>query len=166
MPRWSPPESKTILQAIADDVRRAPHEREAARRELAGPVAQSPPSSPRRRGRNANTPQSQEDIDSDVQNWYQRDLRDKSLTSSDRRDIFQGFDPWTRGLLDAFSNRLLGLFNATDPQVLIEAYRKTKSAFVKAKVIETIHHIATYSPIDKTQAQQFIHQLDNPGESN
>lgn len=158
MPRWTPPESKTILQAIADDVRRAPHEREAARRELAGPVAQSTALSPRRRSRN-DTPMTQEDKDCDVQNCFQRDLRDSSLTSSDRRDIFLGFDLSTRGLLDAFSNRLLGLFNATDPQVLIDAYRKTRSAFVKAKVIETIHHIATYSPIDKTQAQQFLGQI-------
>jgi hypothetical protein len=164
MPRWSPPESRTILQAIADDVRRAPHERDAARRELAGPVAQSPPSSPRRRGRNANTPQSQEDFDSDVENWYRRDLLDSSLTGSDRREIFQGFDPSTQALLDALSYRLLGLFNAADPQVLIDAYSKTKSEFVKAKVIETIRHIATYSPIDKTQAQQFLD--NNQGESN
>jgi hypothetical protein len=160
MPRWSPPESRTILQAIADDVRRAPHERAAARRELAGHIAQSTQPSLRRRGRNSGMPQSQEDLDSDVENWFQRDLRDSSLTSSDRRDIFLGFDLSTRGLLDAFSNRLLGLFSATDPQVLIDAYSKTKSAFVKAKVIETVRHIATYSPLDKTQAQQFIHQLD------
>jgi hypothetical protein len=82
------------------------------------------------------------------------------LTSSDRRDIFLGFDPSTRGLLDVLSNRLLGLFSADDSQVLIDAYRKTRSDFVKTKVIETVRHIATYSPIDKTQAQQFIHQLN------
>jgi hypothetical protein len=60
---------------------------------------------------------------------------------------------------DVFSNRLLGLFNATDSQVLIDAYSTTKSEFVKAKVIETVRHIATYSPIDKTQAQQFLDQI-------
>jgi hypothetical protein len=159
MPRWTPPESKTILQAIADDVRRAPHEREAARRELAAPVAQSAPPSPRRRSRNSNVPQTQEDQDSDVENWYRRDLRDGSLTSSDRHEIFQAFDPSIQKLLDVFSNRLLGLFSAADPQVLIDAYGKTKSEFVKTKVIETIRHIATYSPIDKTQAQQFLDQI-------
>jgi hypothetical protein len=164
MPRWTPPESKTILQAIADDVRRTPHERAAVRRELAGPIAQSTPSP--RRGRNANTPQSQEDLDSHVENWFQCDLRDSILTSPDRHEIFLGFDLSTQKLLDAFSNRLLGLFSAADPQVLIDAYSKTKSEFVKAKVIETIRHIATYSPIDKTQAQQFIDQLDNSGELN
>jgi hypothetical protein len=62
-------------------------------------------------------------------------------------------------LLDAFSNRLLGLFNATDAEVLIDAYRTTKSEFVKAKVIETIRHVATYSPIDNTQTQQFLDQI-------
>jgi hypothetical protein len=100
----------------------------------------------------------QEDLDSDVQNWY-RDLLDSSLTCSDRHGIFQGFDESTQRLLDVFSYRLLGLFNAADPQVLIDAYSKTKSEFVKAKVIETIRHIATYSPIDKTQPQQFLDQL-------
>jgi hypothetical protein len=58
-----------------------------------------------------------------VENWFQRDLHDGSLTCSDRRDIFLGLDPSTQHLLDAFSNRLLGLFNAADPQVLIDAYR-------------------------------------------
>jgi hypothetical protein len=167
MPRWSPPNQKMILQSIADDERRPVNEREAARRELAGPAAQSPPSSSRRRGRNANAPQNQEDLDSDVENWHLRDLRDSGLTCSDRHAIFQGFDPSTQRLLDAFSNRLLGLFSASDTEVLIDAYGKTKSEFVKAKVIETVHHIATFSPIDKTKAQQFLDQLDNnQGESN
>jgi hypothetical protein len=90
------------------------------------------------------------------------------LTSSDRREIFLGFDLSTQKLLDVFSNRLLGLFSVTDPHVLINAYGKTKSAFVKAKVIETVRHIATYSPLEaaKAQAQEFLNQLDNPGESN
>jgi hypothetical protein len=165
MPRWIPQSQKMILQQIADDERRPVNERQAARRELAAPVAQSTPLSPRCRGRNSGVPQTQEDKDSDVENWYQRDLRDGSLTSSDRREIFLGFDPSTQRLLDAFSNRLLGLFSASDTEVLIGAYGKTMSEFVKAKVIETVRHIATYSP-NKTQAQQFIDQLDNPGELN
>jgi hypothetical protein len=86
-------------------------------------------------------------IKPDVETWY-RDLRDSSLTSSDRSDIFLGFDLSTQKLLDVFRYRLLGLFNAADPQVLIDAYRTTKSEFVKAKVIGTIRHIATYSPIE------------------
>jgi hypothetical protein len=152
--------NRKILQLIINDDASTEVERAEAKRALAEmTVAQSPPS-PRRRGRNSNTPQSQEDIDSDVENWYRRDLRDSSLTSSDRRDIFLGFDLSTQKLLDVFSNRLLGRFNAADSQVLIDAYGKTKSEFVKAKVIETIRHIAAYSPIAKTQAQQFIHQLD------
>jgi hypothetical protein len=154
MPRWSPPESKTILQAIADDVRRAPHEREAARRELAATDQPKPHLSLRHR-----VPQTQDDLDSDIENWFRRDLQDSSLSSSDRREIFQGFDSATQRLLDVFSNRLLGLFNAADPHVLIDAYRTTKSEFVKAKVIETIRHIATYSPLDKTRAQQFLGQI-------
>jgi hypothetical protein len=70
MSRWIPEDHKTILQLIADDERRPAHEREAARRELAAPVAQSAPSAPRRRGRNSNAPQTQQDIDSGVENWY------------------------------------------------------------------------------------------------
>jgi hypothetical protein len=76
MSRWIPEDHKTILQLIADDEHRPAHEREAARRELAAPVAQSAPSAPRRRGRNSNAPQTQQDIDSDVENWYLRDLRE------------------------------------------------------------------------------------------
>jgi hypothetical protein len=102
MPRWIPQSQKMILQSIANDERRPMNEREAARRELAGPVAQSPPS-PRRRGRNSTVPQTQEDKDSDVENCFQRDLRDSSSTSSDRREIFLGFDLSTQKLLDVFS---------------------------------------------------------------
>ena len=149
---------RKILQLIIDDPGSTDQERSEAKRALAELTTdQSPPASPHRRGRNV--PQTQEDIDSDVELWYRRDLRDSSLTSSDRREIFQGYDLSTQKLLDVFSNRLLGLFNTTDPQVLIDAYRTTKSAFVKAKVIETIRHIATYSPLDKTQAQQFLDQI-------
>jgi hypothetical protein len=157
--------NRKILQLIVNDPASTEVERTEARRALSELTTdQSTPQSPRR-GRNSHVAQTQEDKDSDVENWYRRDLLDSSLTCSDRRDIFQGFDESTQRLLDAFSNRLLGLFAAADPQVLIDAYRKTKSEFVKAKVIETIRHIAAYSPIDKTQAQQFIDQLDsNPGE--
>ena len=125
MPRWLPPNQKMILQSIADGERRPMNEREAARRELAT-VDQPKPQLPsrRRHGRSAGVPPSQSDLDCDVQNWYQRDLRDSSVTSSDRHDIFQGFDPSTQALLDAFGNRLLWLFNDGDLQVLIDAYRR------------------------------------------
>jgi hypothetical protein len=150
--------NRKILQLIIDDPASTEVERTEAKRALGELAADQSPPSPRR-GRNASVPQTQDDLDSDVENWYRRDLLDSSLTSSDRRNIFLGFDLSIQKLLDVFSNRLLGLFNATDPQVLIDAYRTTKSAFVKAKVIETIRHIATYSPLDKTQAQQFLDQL-------
>jgi len=148
-----------ILQQVIDDPASTEVERTEAKRVLGELTTDQLPPSPRRRGRNSGVPQSQEDRDSDVENWFQRDLLDSSLTSSDRQEIFQAFDPSTRGLLDAFSNRLLGLFSAADPQVLIDAYGKTKSEFVKAKVIETIRHVAAYSPIDKAQAQQFLDQI-------
>jgi hypothetical protein len=51
-----PDYKKDLLQQIADDERRPMNEREAARRELAGPVTQSPPSPCH--GRNANVPSS------------------------------------------------------------------------------------------------------------
>jgi hypothetical protein len=56
-----------ILRQIAGDERRPVNEREAALRELAAPVAQSPPPSTRRRGRNSDAPQTQDDLDSDVE---------------------------------------------------------------------------------------------------
>jgi hypothetical protein len=83
---------RKILQLITDDPGSTDQERGEAKRALAELTTdQSPPSS-RRRGRNADVTQTQEDLDSDLENWFQRDLRDSSLTSSDRRDIFQGFD--------------------------------------------------------------------------
>src|SRR5580692_7008180 len=79
--------NRKILQLIINDDASTEVERAEAKRALAEmTVAQSPPS-PRRRGRNANTPQSQEDKDSDVENWYRRDLRDSGLTCSDRQEI-------------------------------------------------------------------------------
>jgi hypothetical protein len=153
---------RKILQLIINDDASTEVERTEAKRVLGEMTAdQSTPLSPRRRGRNSNVPMSQEDLDSDIENWYRRDLLDSSLTSSDRHEIFQAFDPATRTLLDAFGNRLLWLFNDGDLQVLIDAYRKTNSAFVKEKIISTITNIAAYSPIEaaKTQAQQFLDQL-------
>jgi hypothetical protein len=64
--------NRKILQLIINDDASTEVERAEAKRALAEmTVAQSPPS-PRRRGRNSNTPQSQEDTDSDVENWYRR----------------------------------------------------------------------------------------------
>jgi hypothetical protein len=107
--------NRKILQLIIDDPASTEVERTEAKRALGELTAAQSPSPPRRRGRNSNFPQSQEDLDSDVQNWYQRDLRDSSLTGPDRHEIFHAFDPSTQRLLDAFSYRLLGLFNAADP---------------------------------------------------
>src|SRR5580693_1330902 len=148
---------RKLLQAIIDDPASTEIERTEAKRALGEMTVASTPPSPRR-GRNSNVPQTQEDKDSDVENWYRRDLRDNGLTGSDRHEIFQGFDISTQRLLDVFTYRLLGLFNAADPQVLIDAYRQTKSEFVKAKVIETIQHIAAYSTIQgsRDQASQFL----------
>jgi hypothetical protein len=158
MPRWTPPESKTILQAIADDVRRVPHERAAARRELAGPVAQSPPS-PRRRGRNANTPQSQEDIDSDLESSFRYDSQ---LTTQDRIEIERGFEPSTQAILAAFGSSLLWLFqnNAEELRILIDLHGKTQSDFVRAKTIKTIRWIADYSDVPAAKLQAQVRLLD------
>ena len=161
MPRWTPPESRTILQAIADDVRRAPHEREAARRELAGPIAQSPAASPRRHGRNSNVPQTQADIDADIESSFRYD---NQLTTQDKIEIEREFDAPTQAILAAFGSSLLWLFqnNAEELRILIDLHGKTQSDFVGEKTIKTIRWIADFSPNEaaKAQATQFLHQLD------
>jgi hypothetical protein len=164
MPNWMSPSSRQILQAIADDERRPANEREAARRELAGPVAQSPPS-PRRRGRNANAPQTQEDIDNDIESSFRYD---NQLTTQDKIDIQRGYEPSTQAILAAFGSSLLWLFqnNAEELRILIDLHSKTQSSFVRAKTINTIRWIADYSPneVAKIRAQQFLDS--NPGELN
>jgi hypothetical protein len=155
---------KIQLQRVIDDPASTAVERTEAQRALAELIATDQPTQQpsRRRGRDA--PMTQEDEDADIENWYRRDLLASSLTSSDRSEIFQGFDPSTQAILDAFGNQLLWLFSDTDIQVLIDAYTKSTSEFVRAKTIDTIKHIATYSPSasSKTQAQQFLNQLDQP----
>jgi hypothetical protein len=163
-----PDYKKDLLQQIADDERRPANEREAARRELAAPVAQSPPS-PRRRGRNANAPMSQEDEDSDLIQALTFRPND-GLTILDRREIEADFDPITRECLDTIGNAcLLWIWNPSDTQRMIELHARTKSPFIKSKTIAVLQHIAAYSTIQaaRDQASEFLHQLDsNPGELN
>jgi hypothetical protein len=162
MTRWDPGDKRQMLQAIADDERRPVNEREAARRELAAPVAQSPSPSPHRRGRNSSVPQTQEDIDNDIESSFRYD---NQLTTQDRIDIERGFDAPTQAILAAFGSSLLWLFqnNAEELRILIDLHSKTQSSFVRAKTINTIRWIADYStvPSAKLQAQEFIHHLDN-----
>jgi hypothetical protein len=165
MTRWDPGDKRQMLQAIADDERRPANEREAARRELAGPVAQSPPSSPRRR-RNSNVPQTQADIDADIESSFRYDSQ---LTAQDRIEIERGFDTPTQAILAAFGSSLLWLFqnNAEELRILIALHSKTQSSFVRAKTINTIRWIADYSlnEVAKIQAQRFLNQIDQ-GELN
>jgi hypothetical protein len=164
MPRWIPPESRTILQSIADDERRPAHEREAARRELANGETTATPT-PRRRRRNANVPMSQADQDADIIAALTFRPSD-GLTSSDRIEIEAGMDESTRAILAAFGSALLWLFNnnAAEIQILIDLHGRTQSDFVREKATETIRWIAAYSPIEaaKTQAWEFIQKLDQP----
>jgi len=147
---------------IADDETRPPQEREEARRAIAElNVDQSPPS--RRLGRNANAPQSQADVDSDIQNHF-RNLHDPQLDDQGRREIELDLSESTRAILSAFGNRLLWLFhdNAAELPLMMDLHQRTQSAFVKAKALEVITHIAKYSPLAsaKAEAQQFLTQLD------
>ncbi len=148
-----------LLQQIANDDRRPQRERDAARHELttAGQPAR------RHRGRNSNTPISQEDRDCDIVNWYKRDLLDTNLTATDRREIFNGFDASTQAILDAFGSNLFWLFtnNAAEVPVLIDAAKNTKSEFIRAKALSTLGAIARNSPIEtaKAAAAEFLSQF-------
>jgi hypothetical protein len=113
MTRWTPGNKLQKLQSIADDERRPAHEREVARRELAvAPAAQPAPTSPRH-GRNAGVPQSQQDLDGELENWYQHILLDSNLTGSDRREIRLNFDLSTQAILDAFAITSCGYSGGT-----------------------------------------------------
>jgi hypothetical protein len=156
-----PDYKKDLLQQIADDERRPVNEREAARRELAAPVAQSPPSSPRR-GRNANTPQSQDDQDGDIESSFRYDSQ---LTTQDRIEAERGFDPPTQAILAAFGSSVLWLFqnNLAEITLLINLHGRTQSDFVREKTIKTIRWITDYStvPSAKLQAQEFLHHQES-----
>jgi hypothetical protein len=160
-----PDYKKDLLQQIADDERRPVNEREAARRELAAPVAQSTPPSLRRRGRNSSVPQTQEDIDNDIESSFRYDSQ---LTTQDKIDIQRGYEPSTQAILAAFGSSVLWLFgnNLAEIALLIDLHGKTQSDFVREKTIKTIRWIADYSPIEMAtiQAQQFLDS--NPGELN
>lgn len=159
MSRWDPGDKKLILQQIADDVRRPDNEREAARRELLPPAQASP-----RRGRNSNTPQTQQDQDADIENSFRCNDR---LTTRDRIEIERSLDESTQQILRALGNRILWLFsdNLSEVELMISLHRRTQSDFVRGKALEAIQHIASYSTIQaaKSQAQEFLCELDlNP----
>jgi len=164
MPRWTPPESRTILQAIADDVRRAPHEREAARRELA--ATDQPPPQSRRRVRDV--PIMQADQDGDIENWFKRGPRD-DLTSHERVEIFKSLDDSTQLIIDAIENPMLALYvnNETEITLLIQTYRATQSEFVRKKTLGAITAISKYSTVQvaRDRGREFLNQLDK-GETN
>ena len=148
-----------LLQQIANDERRPQKEREAACRELAAGGQ-----APRRRRRNS-APITQDDRDADIENWYHRDLLDKNLTSTDRNEIFNGFDPSTQAILDAFGSNILWLFtnNEAEVPVLIEAAKNTKSDFIRSKALMTLGAIARNSTIEtaKAAATDFLTQQEN-----
>jgi hypothetical protein len=156
MPRWIPPESRMILQAIADDERRPAHEREAARRELANGESPSKPSL-RRRNRNSNLPMTQQDQDADLTTAL---TFRPSETSSDRIEIEAGMDDSTRAILAAFGSCLLWLFdnNAEEIRILIDLHRRTQSESIRDKATKTIRWIADYSTNEaaKAEAQQCL----------
>jgi hypothetical protein len=157
---------KIRLQQIIDDPASTDQERSEATCALCELNSDQPaPSLPGRHGRNANVPQTQADQDVDIESWYQRVLLDSNLTSSDRRDIFQGCDSSTQAIVEAFTNHLLWLFGNNDAEIhlLIDLHRRTQSDFVRSRVISTIRDIATYStvPAAREQASEFLNQLDS-----
>jgi hypothetical protein len=151
--------NRKILRVIIDDPASTDVERTEAKRALAElTTAQSTPPSPRR-GRNANTPQSQEDIDNDIESSFRYDSQ---LTAQDRIEIERGFDAPTQAILAAFGSSVLWLFgnNLAEIQLLIDLHGRTRSDIVRKKAVETIKWIADYSPTEaKIKAQQFLDQL-------
>jgi hypothetical protein len=165
MPRWSPPNQKMILQQIADDEHRPANEREAARRELA--AADQPQRQSRRPMRDV--PITQQDQDSDIENWFKRGPRD-DLTSHERAEIFKSLDDSTQLIIDAIENPILALYvnNETEITLLIQTYRQTQSEFVRKKAMGAITAISKYSTVQaaRDKANEFINQLDsNRGQS-
>ena len=159
------PDYKTdLLQQIADDERRPPHEREAARRELA--TADQPKTalpSPRRHGRNANAPSSQQDIDDDILAWFKRDAR---LTLADRIEVFRSYDPSTQAIIDALVDPvLLALYRESDFTLLKDIYQRTHSDSIRARAASTIRHLAQHSTIAAARiaATEFLDQLQLKG---
>jgi hypothetical protein len=170
MPRWKPQDSKTILQMIADDERRSSQERAEADRAIAElNVLQSSPS-PRRLGRNSNVPQSQSDIDADLEQALIFHPND-SLTMADQIEIERGLPQSTKSVLDAIGdNILLRLFsnNEADVPVLVDCVSRTESEIVKVKALQAIRVISQHStiPSARHQASEFLNQLDNKTQEN
>jgi hypothetical protein len=99
---------RELLLQIADDERRPAHERDAARRATA--TADQPTPSTRRHGRNANAPQTQDDIDADLDQALTFRPTD-GLTTQDRIAIQKKLPESTRAILDAISsNCLIGIY--------------------------------------------------------
>jgi hypothetical protein len=149
---------RKILQLIINDDASTEVERTEAKRVLGEMTAKTPPSP--RRGRNSSVPQTQEDIDNDIESSFRHDSQ---LTTQDRIEIVRGLEPSTQAVLAAFGSSVLWLFenNLAEIALLIDLHGKTQSDFVRAKAIKTIQWIADYStvPAAKLQAQEFLHQL-------
>ena len=141
-----PNDRRAILQLILDDQSTTAVERVEAKKLLAGMDGSPPPAPRRRSARNLSAPITQADSDADVEGWYHRDLVDQNLTSTDRNEIFNGFDISTRAILDAFGSNILWLFtnNEAEVPILIEAATNSQSAFVRAKALTTLGAIAGY----------------------
>jgi hypothetical protein len=154
---------------IADDERRPPQERAEAQRAIAELNVQSPSSS-RRHGRNSNVPQSQADIDADLEQALIFHPND-SLTMMDQIQIERGLPESTKSILDAIGdNCLLWLWtnNATDVPVLIDCVSRTGSELVKGKALDAIRVISQHStiPAAREQASEFLTQLDTQTKEN
>jgi hypothetical protein len=153
--------NRKILQLIVNDPASTEIERTEAKRALGELTTDQSPPAPRR-GCNASVPQTQEDIDNDIESSFRHDSQ---LTTQDRIEVERAFEPSTQAILAAFGSSLLWLFqnNAEELRILIELHGETQSDFVRAKTIKTIQWIADYSTVAaaKLQAHAFIREFDN-----
>jgi hypothetical protein len=150
-----------ILQQIVNDATSTSVERTEARLALAELNGDSSKPS-RRYGRNSNVPQSQADIDCDIETHF-RNLYDDRLDA--QAQIEMDLSESTRAILDAFGSSLLWLFgnNAAETHILIDLHGKTQSDFVREKTLSTIRWIAGHSTIDdaRQNATEFLNQLNS-----
>lgn len=156
---------RKILRLIIDDPASTDVERAEAELELSALTGdQSKPPS-RRYGRNRDVPQTQSDVDADLEQALTFRPND-GLTIGDRVEIERGMPESTRAILDAIGdNCLLWLFtnNATDVPVLVDCVGRTQSEVVRSKSLDALRLIAQHSTVipAKQQAKEFLERTNN-----
>jgi|SRR5580658_6464169 hypothetical protein len=134
---------RRLLHFVIDDPASTTVESTEALRVLGEMTGQ--PARSHRRGRNANVPLTQADIDADLEQALTFRNND-GLTTGDQIEIEHGYDLATKRILDAIlDNIVLWLFSAneTDVPVLIDIVNRTDGSLVKTKALDALRLIST-----------------------